>query len=186
MVTNQAAKPGQSLLLTKALGTGILFQAMKRELRTQKETRALVASMTHTNQAARDAMVAAGIRAGTDVTGFGLAGHALTLARGSDVDLVLFADRLPALPGVSGYLAQGIYPGTVNANLKGYGRSLIRGPGVPESAVWLAADPQTSGGILMAVPPRRVEALRRALGAFEIGEVRPKKGAKPAVRLESP
>jgi selenide,water dikinase len=183
MTTNQAGRPGDRLLLTKPLGTGVLYQAMKAERRTAAETRALVANLTALNQRAAQKMVEAGVRCATDVTGFGLVGHALNIARGSGVDVVLDAARLPALPGVPGYLAEGIFPGTTNTNLKGYGRGLVVGKGVPEAAVRLAADPQTSGGLLIAVAPRKAAALRATLEAWEVGEVRKPRGKAPAVRL---
>ncbi|MCB9646483.1 MAG: selenide, water dikinase SelD [Deltaproteobacteria bacterium] len=183
MTTNQGARPGDRLLLTKALGTGVLYQAMKAERRTAAETRALVANMVALNQRAAQRMVEVGVRCATDVTGFGLVGHALNVARGSKVDMVLDASQIPALPGVEGYLAEGIFPGTTNANLKGYGRGLVVGKGVPEAAVRLAADPQTSGGLLIAVTPRKAAALKDALGAWEVGEVRKPRGKAPAVRL---
>jgi len=184
MVTNQGAKPKDVLVLTKALGTGVLYQAMKVGQRTAAETRALVASMITLNEAAAKVMVEARVRAGTDVTGFGLIGHALNLARGSDVDLVLEAAALPALPGVLAYLEAGVFPGPTNVNLKGYGRGFVPAKTVPEAAVRLAADPQTSGGLLMAVPAKKAEAVRAATEGWIVGEVRPKRATHAAVRME--
>ena len=184
MITNQGAKPKQRLLLTKGLGTGVLYQAMRLGVRTAAETRALVASMTTLNDEASAAMVDAGVRCATDVTGFGLIGHAANIARASDVDLILDGSALPALLGADAHLADGIYPSTTDTNLKGYGRSFVSARGVPVTAVRLAADPQTSGGILMAVDPRKAEALKESLGAWEIGEVRPRRAQRPAVRME--
>lgn len=183
MTTVAAAEPKQRLLLTKRLGTGVLFQAMKAERRTAAQTRALVASMTTLNDVAAEAMIEARVRCATDVTGFGLVGHALNIARASNVDLVLDARALPALPGVMGYLEDGVFPGTTGVNLKGYGRGFVPAKTVSAAAVNLAADPQTSGGLLMAVDPRHAAALAELLGAFDIGEVRPSRGKSPAVRL---
>lgn len=185
MVTNQGAKPKDRLVLTKALGTGVLYQAMKAERRTAAETRALVASMSTLNDEGARVMLEHGVRGGTDVTGFGLAGHALNIARGSGVDLVLDASALPALPGVMGYLEDEIFPGPTNANLKGYGRGFVVDRGVSLTLRRLAADPQTSGGLLMAVSPRKAETVRAALDGWIVGEVRPPRASRPAVRLVS-
>lgn len=183
MITNQGAKPKDVLILTKALGTGVLYQAMKAELRTAAQTRALVASMTALNDKAAQVMAEHRVRAATDVTGFGLLGHALNLATGSQVDVLLDAEALPALPGVMGYLEQGIFPSTTRANLQGYGQRFVRARGVGDSAVHLAADPQTSGGILMAVRPSKADAVCAAVQGWRLGEVRACRAARPAVRL---
>lgn len=186
MTTNRAAAAGDVLILTKALGTGILYQAMKAEVRTAAQTRALVASMVRTNAAACQVMVEHRVRCATDVTGFGLAGHALNIAKGSDVDVVLEAGRLPALPGVIEHLAAGIYPGTADVNRKGYGRAFVVERGVPEAKARLAADPQTSGGLLMAVAANRVERVRSALeDSWIVGVIRPKRADRASVRLSA-
>lgn len=184
MITNAGAKPKQRLLLTKALGTGVLYQAMRLGVRTAAQTRALCTSMTTLNDVAAEAMIEARVRCATDVTGFGLIGHALNIARASDVDLILEGSALPTLPGVADYLKDGIYPGTTDGNLKGYGRSFVAARGVEKTAVRLGADPQTSGGILMAVDARRVAEIAAAVDVTEIGEVRPKRSQKAAVRME--
>ena len=184
MTTNQSAEAGDVLVLTKALGTGILYQAMKADARSASETRALVASMVRTNSAARDAMVDMRLRCATDVTGFGLIGHASNIARSSDVDVMLDSGRLPALPGVVEHLMAGIYPGTADVNRKGYGRRFAVERGVPEMYVRLAADPQTSGGLLIAVSPRRLEKLLGRLEqAWVVGSIRAKRTDRATVRL---
>lgn len=183
LTTNTQARPRDRVLLTKPLGTGVLYQAMREGVRTAAETRAVVASMTKLNRDASEAMIAAGVRAATDVTGFGLIGHALNIARGSDMDVVLDASALPALPGVLEHLLAGRRPGTAAVNLSGYGRGFIAARGVPETSVALGADPQTSGGLLMMVPTRKVARVQERIEAWEIGEVRAKRGARPAVRM---
>lgn len=183
LVTNRGAKPRQVVLLTKPLGTGILYQAMKRGVRSSRETKALVASMTTLNKRGKEAMVEARVRCGTDVTGFGLVGHALNVARASDVDVVLSAGALPALAGVEDHLKAGVYPGTIDANIAGYGRSFKPERGVSEDRIRLAADPQTSGGLLIVVDPKRVPVIQGMVEAFEIGEIRPKRAERAAVRL---
>ena len=183
LVANRGAKPKQRLLLTKALGTGVLYQAMKAGVRTAKQTKALVQSMTTLNRLAKEAMLAARVRCGTDVTGFGLAGHALNIARASDVDVILSASALPALEGVLEHLAAGIFPSTTAQNVKGYGSSSARSARFRRIRSVSRADPQTSGGMLMVVDPRNVAKVQATLTAYEIGEIRPKRAEKPTVRL---
>ena len=183
LITNTHARPHDRVVLTKALGTGVLYQAMKEGVRSAAETRAVVTSMTRLNREAAAVMVQAGIRAATDVTGFGLIGHALNIARGSDVDIVLDASALPALPGVLAHLVAGRRPGTTQVNLDGYGRGFIAARGVSGTAVALGADPQTSGGLLMMIPPRKVAGILQEIEAWEIGEVRVKRAARPTVRM---
>ena len=183
MTTNSKARAKDWLLLTKPLGTGVLFQAMKAEARTAAQTRALVASMSKLNAEAAQAMMDEGVRCATDVTGFGLVGHALNIARGSNVDVILDARSLPALPGVWEHLLAGRRPGTTNANLKGYGRAFVPSKGVSEHAISLAADPQTSGGLLMSAAPAKARRLIERLGAVRVGEIRVRRAQKPAVRM---
>ena len=183
LTTNTQARAKDRVLLTKALGTGVMYQAMKEGVRSAAEARAVIASMTRLNRDAAQAMVDAGVRAATDVTGFGLIGHALNIARGSDVDVVLDASALPALPGVMEHLIAGRQPGTTGVNLAGYGRGFIAARGVSGTSVALAADPQTSGGLLRMVPPRRVARVHARVEAWEIGEVRAKRSSRPAVRM---
>ena len=184
LATNQSGEAGDLLVLTKPLGTGVLYQAMKAEARSASETRALVGSMVRTNKAARDAMVELRVRCATDVTGFGLAGHALNVAKGSDLDVLLDSSRLPALPGVNAHMMAGIYPGTADVNRRGLGRRLVVERGVSEVTARLAADPQTSGGLLMAISPRRVDKLRAALDeSWIVGCLRRKRTERATVRL---
>jgi selenide,water dikinase len=181
MTTVAGAKAGDVLVLTKRLGTGVLYQALKAGVRTPAEERAVIRSMTSTNRAARDAMIDLGAKVATDVTGFGLIGHALNIARHSKVDLVI--DRLPALPGAAKHLAAGIFPNATEVNLAGYQDGFVAEPDASLDAVRLAADPQTSGGLLVALPSKRAAAFARAVRGFVIGRVVPKAGARPKVRL---
>lgn len=183
LTTVARAKAGGVLVLTKALGTGVMWQAMKLGRRTPEEEAAVVRSMTTSNARAAQAMVRAGVRAATDVTGFGLVGHALNIARHSHVDLVLEAARLPALPGVLAHLEAGTFPPTVDVNRRGYGDKLVVEEGVPEVLVRLASDPQTSGGLLMVVPPKKVDTILRATGGTVVGRTTSRQDADAKVRL---
>jgi selenide,water dikinase len=176
MTTVSAAEPGDQLVLTKPLGTGVLYQAMKLGVRRPAEEKAAIASMAALNREAKEAMVAARAKAATDVTGFGLAGHALNIARHSKVEIALFADRLPVLPGVLEHLRNEVYPGATDTNLAGYGEGFSP-DGMPLLAVRLVAQPETSGGLLIALPARRASRLAEALGAAVVGEVRARRRA---------
>lgn len=183
LTTVAGADADQVLVLTKALGTGVMWQAMKLGRRTPDEEGAAIDSMTASNGPAARAMVKAGVRAATDVTGFGLIGHALNIARHSDVDLELDASWLPALPGVVDYIDAGVFPPTVEVNRRGYGDRLVVGEGVSETSVRLAADPQTSGGLLLVVPPGKVKAILRATGGYVVGRTVRARDEQAKVRL---
>ncbi len=183
LTTVARADAGKVLVLTKALGTGVMWQAMKKGVRSAAEEAAVIASMTTSNGPAARLMVKAGIEAATDVTGFGLVGHALNIARHSHVDLELDAGALPALPGVWAHIDAGVFPPTVDVNRRGYGERLVVGEGVPERAVRLASDPQTSGGLLMVVSPKKAAALARATGGTVVGRTAPLRDGQAKVRL---
>ena len=183
MITNNAARPGEVLILTKALGTGIITTALKRSPAEAigpggflaDAYLAAVASMTTLNAVGAEVAVANGVRCGTDVTGFGLLGHLHKLALASGVNLILTTATMPVLVGVDDLLAEGFVPGGTGRNVE------FVDPFVDWSAdraVWepLLADPQTSGGLVLCVRSDRVESVLRSLEATEtpgcvIGEV---------------
>lgn len=179
LATHRGAKAGQLLVLTKPLGTGLLFAA--GEALSPAARRAWERSMSTPNRAAGERAQALGIRAATDVTGFGLAGHAAHLARGSGVDLVLSGSALPRLPGVDARLAAGAETGAGRVNRDAY-RAWVTYGRVDEATRILASDPQTSGGLLLAVPPRRLSAFAD-LEHWVVGEVRPPRAARSKVRF---
>jgi selenide, water dikinase len=172
ILTNAAAKPGDALVLTKAIGTGILSTAAKRGALGTAEQAALVASMTTLNAAASRAAVAMGLRCATDVTGFGLLGHASHVARASGVTLTIDLARVPLLPGTRAALAAGALTGGAARN-ESYLEPLVDwGRTTKEERAFLV-DPQTSGGLLVAVPlDKLAEYLSRVDGAVQIGDVR--------------
>ena len=189
VVTNAAARPGDALVLTKPLGTGILTTALKAGAVTAGEIAAAVASMKALSARAMELGLGAGVRAGTDVTGFGLAGHGAQLADASGVTLAIDAAALPLFEGVEALAHAGHVPGGGRSNRAYFGPRVEAGPGVAEARVLLAFDPQTSGGLLLAVPAAAAAALVEALGdagspgAARIGEVEPRAPGGPAVRL---
>ncbi len=156
-IENRLARPGDALVLTKAIGTGIVTTALKKGTVRDgsPEVEAAIASMETLNRAAGEAAVAAGVRAGTDVTGFGLIGHALNIARGSDVSIEIDGGAVPLLPGTRTLAAKGICTGGARSNAKHYGGEVD----VPASLADVVYDPQTSGGLLLAIAESKVEGL---------------------------
>ena len=157
------AKPGDRLLLTKRLGTGVLVSGSRQGRTADAHLATAIESMRRLNRAASEALVETGITAATDVTGFGLLGHGLEMARGAGVRLVFDAAALPALPGALELARAGVETGGAAHNRRFVAPALIVGDGVDSDLVTLAHDPQTSGGLLAAVPPDRVEAVESAL-----------------------
>ena len=174
ILTNAAAVPGQVLVLTKAIGTGILSTAAKRGQLGEVERSALVESMTTLNADASRAALALGARCATDVTGFGLLGHASHVARASAVTLRIEMSRIPLLPGTRASLEAGALTGGASRNAAWLEPFVDFGRTTQDDRA-LLVDPQTSGGLLVALPPANVEAyLSRVRGAVVIGEVLPR------------
>lgn len=182
VMTKGGARPGDRLALTKPLGTGALTTAHKQERLAADDLGAAVASMVRLNRAAAEAAVAAGVRAATDVTGFGLLGHALEMAEASGVALRFDAAEVPLLPGALRCAEEGILPGGAWRNrdhlLGTHGEAGARlrlGASVPEALAHLLYDPETSGGLLIAVPPEHLPILeaemeRRGQPCWIVGE----------------
>jgi len=173
LFTNHSLEPGDQLILTKPLGTGTLTTAVKRGVLGQEALTLAVAGMVQTNGAAVDPLRAHGVRAVTDVTGFGLLGHAAEMAAASKVGVRFEQDRVPEYPGARESLASGVVT-RANSRNQGYVEGLGPLIGAPEP---LLLDPQTSGGLLAAVKPGQVDSVLAALDAegyheaVRIGEV---------------
>jgi selenide,water dikinase len=169
--SNANAVVGDRLVLTKPLGTGLLATAMKRGVLGAAEGEALYASMRALNAAASRAAASVGVRCATDVTGFALLGHASHIADASDVSLIIEAAKVPALPGAQRVWQEGIRTGGAERN-EAYLGSRVDWGGASEADRALLVDPQTSGGLLVAMPADRVaEFLSLVPQAVEIGEV---------------
>ena len=150
MLTNSRLRPGNALVLTKPLGTGVISTAIKRgEARDDVVGRA-VAEMTRSNEAAAAAAMRHGATAATDVTGFGLLGHGLRMAQESGVDLEISVGEVPIIEGTRELAASGVVPGGTARNLDWVAGSLDTG-GASEVSVTLLADAQTSGGLLLGM-----------------------------------
>jgi selenide,water dikinase len=177
IVTNAAAQPGDQLVLTKPIGTGILATALKRGKGTQELLERMAETMWTLNDVAGQAMVEHGAHAATDITGCGLLGHTWEMAKGSKVHIRLYATRVPMFEEAlvfakRGYLTQG------DVSNREYTRSAVTlDRGIPAETAQVMFDPQTSGGLLIALPSSRAGALidtlhTRGVGsAVIIGEV---------------
>jgi selenide,water dikinase len=175
VVRNVGARPGDALVLTKPLGTGVIGTALKRELETEETAREVIESMATLNRAAAEAMVEVGVNAGTDVTGFGILGHLHEMAEGSGVAAVLEYDCLPLFDGVERYAAAGVVPGRTNDVIEHVrhftswaAHPAPEGPDAPVEDLtrWrVLCDPQTSGGLLMSVEGSKADELMAALRA---------------------
>jgi selenide, water dikinase len=167
---------GDALVLTKPLGTGVLTFAKQIGRDYPEGLAAAEISMATLNRAAADAMKETGASACTDVTGFGLFAHLHRMLRTTGLGAEIFAESLPAFPGATEALRQGVIPGAVERNREYVGEAIRVAPDVDEALINLGFDAQTSGGLLIAVPRERLELLRQSLarsgaGAFVIGKV---------------
>ena len=182
MLTNSGARPGDVLLLTKPIGVGVLTTAAKAEMAPPQAMERAHRLMTTLNKAARDAMVRYRVHACTDVTGFGLLGHGLEMAQGSGAELELRVDAVDFIPEAAELARMGVLPEGMYRN-RSFAESSVD-PGGAE--LWqqdLLYDPQTSGGLLMAVDPLDADALFRDLrdavpSAQRLGVVREYRGGK--------
>lgn len=157
--------PGDRLVLTKPLGTGVITTALRAEVARPADVAAAVASMSSLNRAASRAAVGLGLRGATDVTGFGLLGHAVEMARASGVRLAIAAGSLPWLDGARAYARDGYLPGGAGRNRDYFQEYVHVGDGVARDVVDLLYDPETSGGLLLGVPPAKLVPLEDALAA---------------------
>ncbi len=153
MLTNTGLRAGQSLVLTKPLGIGIITTAQKRDVVDVATMQAAITSMTTTNAGGAAAAVAAGASGATDVTGFGLLGHAGRMAQESGVGLEIVVDDVPVIVGATALAADGVVPGGTGRNLAWIEEWLDIGAGVDELDVTILADAQTSGGLVFGVDP---------------------------------
>jgi selenide, water dikinase len=170
VITNGGARPGDVLVLTKPLGSGIVVTAAMADMASPDAVAAAAAWMCMLNKAAAEAMVACGATAATDVTGFGLLGHGHEMAQASGLELEIEAARLPVHEAALEYAMLGAVPGGLLANLEWYGQWTSGLEEIPEALRYISADPQTSGGLLIALPPESVAAFLAAVpGARAIG-----------------
>ncbi len=188
VLTNCGARPGDKLIFTKALGTGVISTAIKQGKARQEWIDAATSSMTTLNKRAAEAIVNHGflVHALTDITGFGLIGHVRELALGSNISIRLIASRVPMLAGAAECVQQGFIPGGLKANREFAECQVSYEDRVPEEIRTLLYDPQTAGGLLASVDAGDADAMLAALHeasvpAALIGEVRAPQ--KPAIEV---
>jgi len=176
LVTTAGAQPGDVLVLTKPLGTGILATALKGEVIKEEQMAEAIHNMEMLNKTASEIMLEVGINACTDITGFGLLGHALELAEASKVGIEIDASALHIYPQVMELAAIGLVPVGSYRNREHYLPNVINREQLAPEVVDILADPQTSGGLLIVVPAEKLGQLTTQLeaggcDAFEIGRV---------------
>lgn len=176
LLTNAGARAGDRLVLTKPLGTGVLINAFKFDKLDEAGLEPALREMERLNAVASRLALAHGAAAATDVTGFGLAGHALSMARASGVGLRVELARLPVHDGFYRLAASGVSTGCTDANARNVAEALADLAGLNAVQREVLFDPQTSGGLLLTLPPASAPALLEALAASghraaEIGEV---------------
>ncbi len=176
MISTVGARPGDVLILTKPLGTGILATALKGEVITETDMVDAITGMTTLNKAAAEAMRQVEVHACTDITGFGLLGHAVEMAEASDVGMVIDSAALPVYPQVAELAAMGLVPVGSYRNREHYLPNLVNRQEVAVELIDILADPQTSGGLLIAIPAEQRKVLMAALqerqtAGYVIGQV---------------
>lgn len=152
VLRNYGLLPGDSLILTKQLGTGIVGTAVKAGAAHETRVTAFIESMRSLNREAAEAMEGFPVHACTDVTGFGLMGHLMEMIAGDSVEVAVDAANLPLLPGADEFAAMGLIPGGMYRNRDFVGVLCDIAPSVPRETADIAFDPQTSGGLLIALP----------------------------------
>ena len=176
VIRNQGARPGDRLVLTKPLGTGIINTAVKAGLAEGETVERVTRTMAALNRGASEAMQEVGASACTDITGFGLLGHACEMIEGTEVGMVIYASKVPYFPEAEEFAKMGLVPGGTYRNREFREQMVNLHPEIPPWLVDILFDAQTSGGLLISVPSSKVEALlerlrKRGVEAALIGEV---------------
>ena len=162
-VSNAGAQPGDALVLSKPIGTGIITTAGKQGVADPEVMAGAVATMAALNRPGAAAMTRVGVNAATDITGFGLLGHLKSMVKGSGVAAEISLSAVPTLPGVRELLAQGVAPGGTHRNVSSVADAVTWDAALSDADRLLLCDAQTSGGLLISVPAERAEALGAAL-----------------------
>jgi selenide,water dikinase len=163
ILTNAKAKVGDKLVLTKALGTGIIATALKGRMASEEAVRKIIESMVTLNRTASEQMKNFEAHACTDITGFSFLGHALEMATASQVGLVIQTKTIPFFPEAMDYAKLGLVPAGAHSNRQFFSCKVEVHSSVPELLLEILYDPQTSGGLLVSLPPNEAEKLVTAL-----------------------
>ncbi len=164
-VANDGAMPGDALVLTKAIGTGVITTAGKAGVVDEDVLANAVESMSKLNRGASEAMMQIGVNAATDITGFGLLGHMHTMLKASGVSADLRLADVPVLDGVRDLLERGVAPGGTHRNVEALSENIEWADNIGDLDKLLLCDAQTSGGLLISVPQEKVSVLQEALKA---------------------
>jgi selenide,water dikinase len=159
ILTNAKAVPGDQLVLTKPIGTGIISTALKGGMASEDSVRQIVGSMTTLNRKASEWMQALGAHACTDITGFGFIGHTLEMAMASQVGMLIQSENIPIFPDAMEYARWGLIPGGAHSNRQFFSCRVDVDPTVSSLLIDLLYDPQTSGGLLISLPSGEAERL---------------------------
>jgi len=179
---NSSARAGDVLVFTKRIGTGVVTTALKRGIASESDVQAAIDSMMLLNRRACEAMLAFDVHGCTDVTGFGMIGHAREMANGSGLTIEIEAASVRFLPGALDYARQGAIPGGLKNNREFASCAVDIAANIPPEIENLLYDPQTSGGLLISLPEQDAALLERQIpGAYRIGRVLPR-GPK-AIRI---
>ncbi len=176
-LSNAGAQPGDLLILTKPLGTGILATALKADMLDEKTSRQLTNLMVTLNKNGAEAMMKVGVNACTDITGFGLLGHCLEMAQASNVEIRIDTSKVPIIPEAETFASMGLVPGGCYVNQEFLSQYIKIAPSVEPILKDIISDPQTSGGLLISVPEEKAPYLlqelkeRNTLSASIIGQV---------------
>lgn len=176
-ITNEGSKPGDLLLLTKPLGTGILATALKARRLDEKTIHYVTEVMATLNKDASEVMAEVGVNSCTDITGFGLLGHTLAMAKASNVGMRIYVNKVPFIPEAVTFASMGLIPAGSHMNERFCSKHLDITPGLDPVMIDLLADAQTSGGLLISVPEERANILvdrllkRGTPAAHIVGEV---------------
>lgn len=165
VVTNAGAKPGDVLILTKPLGIGIITTAIKGELASEDEISLVTEIMSTLNKGAAEAMAEVGVNGCTDITGFGLLGHALEMTRASHVKMTIWSSLVPVLEAAKSYVNMGVVPAGTRGNLKYIRQYIDFDSAVTENEQLILSDAITSGGLLISVPGAKSQELIKTLHA---------------------
>ena len=194
ILRNSGAKPGDILILTKPIGSGVLTTAMKGGLMNAEAIENVYDVMAYLNKTARDVLVNYSVHALTDVTGFGLLGHCYEMAKGSDVDVELSVQDIPIFPEAVDYASMGILAAGVYAN-RNFVKDAVQFKGVTRAIEDVMFDPQTSGGLLISVSHKDAISLYTELSKSLsntvcgkpaiIGRIAEKKNAKPSIIVKN-
>lgn len=175
VVTNAGAKPGDSLILTKPIGTGVVSTAIKNGIASAEASNAAIEAMTESARTASKLMVTKKANACTDITGFGLLGHAFEMASASSVTLRIESEAVPLLPNVTELVEKGMLTRGDRNNREYIGDELSFGDSVSSTMQSVLLDPQTAGGLLISLPAEAArEMISELPGCFLIGEVEKK------------